>query len=125
MKKYFSYCYMVFIYFLGGLDISLQSLIVLMILDFATGIFYAIKNKSLNSKICEESIIKKSFYFVIITLAVIIDKLLNQDGLIRQFTIYYYISNEGLSILENLIKLKVPLPEKLINCFKELNDEKK
>lgn len=108
------------IYLLGGLDIALKSLLIIIVIDYVTGILSAIYNKNLNSKIGYKGIIKKISYLFIIALSVIIDNVLGQTGTIRTLVIYFFVANDGLSILENVAEMNIPLPKKLIDVLEQL-----
>ena len=110
-------------YFLGGIDIALKSLIIVIILDYISGILSAFYNKKINSKIGLKGIIKKLCYLLVVMLAVVIDNLTLQDGLIRNLVIYFLVSNDGISIIENLGKMNVKLPKKLIDSLEQLKKE--
>lgn len=108
------------IYYLGGLDIALKSLLIMIIIDYLTGLLSAIYNKKVNSKIGFKGIIKKVSYLFIIALSVIIDNVLGQTGTIRTLVIYFFVANDGISILENVAEMGVPLPQKLIDTLEQL-----
>lgn len=108
------------IYLLGGLDIALKSLLIIIVIDYVTGILSAIYNKKLNSKIGFKGIIKKFSYLFIIALSVIIDNVLGKTGTIRTLVIYFFVANDGLSILENVAEMNIPLPKKLIDVLEQL-----
>lgn len=108
------------IYLLGGLDIALKSLIIIIIIDYITGILSAIYNKKLNSKIGFKGIIKKFVYLFVIALSVIIDNILGQTGTIRTLVIYFFVANDGLSIIENIAEMNIPLPNKLLETLEQL-----
>lgn len=108
------------IYYLGGLDIALKSLLIMIIIDYLTGVLSAIYNKKINSKIGFKGIIKKVSYLFIIALSVIIDNVLGQTGTIRTLVIYFFVANDGISILENVAEMGVPLPQKLIDTLEQL-----
>lgn len=108
------------IYYLGGLDIALKSLLIMIIIDYLTGVLSAIYNKKVNSKISFKGIIKKVSYLFIIALSVIIDNVLGQTGTIRTLVIYFFVANDGISILENVAEMGVPLPQKLIDTLEQL-----
>lgn len=108
------------IYLLGGIDIALQSLIIVIIIDYITGIASAIYNKKLNSKTGYKGIIKKFSYLCVVALSVVIDKLTGQSGLIRQLVIYFFVANDGLSIIENMASMGIKLPEKLVDTLEQI-----
>ena len=101
-------------FLIGKIDISIIILASFMIFDYLTGVIKAIKNKKLNSKIGFEGLLKKICIFIILIVANLLDLLLGNDNLMfRSIVIYFYISNEGISILENLCEMNVPIPEKI------------
>lgn len=108
------------VYLLGGVDIALQSLLIVIIIDYLTGIASAIYNKELSSKIGFKGIIKKFSYLLVVALSVVIDNLLGQSGLIRSLVIYFFVANDGLSIIENMTEMKVKLPQKLIDALEQI-----
>lgn len=108
------------IYWLGGFDIALQSLIVVMIIDYLTGIASAIYNKQLSSKTGFIGIIKKFCYLLVVALSVVIDNLTGQSGLIRTLVIYFFVANDGISIIENMAEMNIKLPKKLIESLEQL-----
>ena len=109
-----------FVYLVGGFDIALQSLLVVMVIDYLTGIASAIYNKNLSSKIGLKGILKKFCYLCVVALSVVIDNLLGQSGLIRSLVIYFFVANDGLSIIENMAEMNVKLPEKLIDALEQI-----
>lgn len=112
-----------FVYLVGGIDIAFVSLIVIMALDYITGVMSAIYNKKLNSKIGYKGIIKKASYLLIIALSVILDRLLGQTGNVRTLVIYFFVANDGISILENVAEMNIPLPKKLKELLEQLKKE--
>ena len=109
-----------FVYLMGGLDIALYSLIIVIVIDYLTGIGSAIYNNELSSKIGLKGIIKKFCYLLIVALSVVIDNLLGQSGLIRSLVIYFFVANDGLSIIENMAKMNVKLPQRLIDALEQI-----
>ena len=112
------------IYLLGGFDKSLECLIVVVILDYITGVISAWYNKKLDSKVGIKGIVKKLTYFLVVVLSVEIDNLLGQVGIIRNLVIYFFVANDGLSILENVGKMNIPIPKKLKDSLIQLSEEK-
>lgn len=108
------------IYLLGGLDIALKSLLIVIVIDYVTGILSAIYNKQINSKVGFRGILKKFSYLLIIALSVIIDNILGQSGTIRTLVIYFFVANDGISILENVAEMNIPLPPKLLETLQQL-----
>lgn len=109
-----------FVYLIGEFDIAIQSLLIVMIVDYLTGIASAIYNKELSSKIGFKGIIKKFCYLLVVALSVVIDNLLGQSGLIRSLVIYFFVANDGLSIIENMAEMGVKLPQKLIDALEQI-----
>lgn len=108
------------IYLLGGLDIALKSLLIVIVIDYVTGILSAIYNKQINSKVGFKGILKKFSYLLIIALSVIIDNILGQSGTVRTLVIYFFVANDGISILENVAEMNIPLPPKLLETLQQL-----
>lgn len=111
------------LFILGGWDIALQSLIIVMIIDYLTGISKSYVAKKLNSNKGFRGIVKKLAMLGIVAIAVIIDRLIGDTGLIRNFIIYYLVANEGLSIIENLGEMDIIVPEFLKNKLEQLKDK--
>ena len=110
-------------YFLGGFDTALVTLLGVMALDYITGICKGFYNKKLNSHIVLKGIIKNILYLVIVSLSVYIDKIMGDSGAIRTLVIYFFVANEGLSIIENAVSMGLPLPQKLIDALEQLKGE--
>lgn len=108
------------VYLLGGFDIALQSLLIVMVVDYLTGIASAIYNKELSSKIGLKGILKKFSYLCVVALSVVIDNLTGQSGLIRTLVIYFFVANDGLSIVENMAEMNIKLPQKLIDALDQI-----
>lgn len=108
------------IYLLGGIDIALKSLIIVIIVDYITGVLSALYNRKLNSKVGFKGILKKLSYFCIIVLATLLDRIMGDTGAIRTLVIYFLVANDGLSIVENVAKMGVPLPQKLLEALEQL-----
>ena len=108
------------VYLLGGFDIAIQSLLIVMVVDYLTGIASAIYNKELSSKIGFKGILKKFSYLCVVALSVVIDNLTGQSGLIRTLVIYFFVANDGLSIIENMAEMNIKLPQKLIDTLEQI-----
>lgn len=108
------------IYVLGGVDVALKSLIIIIIIDYLTGVASAFYNKKVSSKKGLKGIIKKFCYFLVVALAVIIDNLMGQSGVIRTLVIYFFVANDGISIIENMAEMDIKLPKKLIEALDDL-----
>lgn len=120
INNVFSVILTTIIYLLGGIDIALQSLLIVIVIDYLTGIASAIYNKELSSKLGFKGIIKKFSYLLVVALSVVIDNLLGQSGLIRSLVIYFFVANDGLSILENMAEMNIKLPQKLIDALEQI-----
>ena len=110
------------VYFLGGWDVALQVLVSFVVLDYITGLFKAIYNKKINSTVGAKGIIKKVGYFIIVAVAVSVDRIAGNTGAIRTLTIYCFVANEGISILENWGGMGLPLPRKLTDTLEQLRN---
>lgn len=108
------------VYILGGFDVALKSLIIIIVIDYLTGVGSAYYNKKVSSKKGLKGIIKKFCYFLIVALAVVIDNLMGQSGVIRTLVIYFFVANDGISIIENMAEMDVKLPKKLIESLEDL-----
>lgn len=108
------------VYLVGGIDIALQCLLIMIILDYISGVASAIYNKKLNSQVGLKGILKKFMYLVIVCVSVILDRIIGNTGAIRTLVIYFFVANDGISILENIGKMGIPLPRKLIDTLEQL-----
>ena len=111
-------------WFLGGFDGFFFVLLALMVADYITGVMCAIVNKTLSSEVGFRGIFKKVLIFVLVGIGHIIDTNLIGDGsVLRTAIIFFYCSNEGVSMLENAARLGLPIPEKLKNILAQLHDK--
>lgn len=111
-------------YFLGGYDGFLYALIVFVILDYITGLMCAILDKKLSSEIGFRGIFKKVLIFIMVGVAHLIDSRMIGDGsVLRTAIIFFYCSNEGVSLLENASRVGLPVPEKLKDILIQLHDK--
>ena len=112
--------------FLGGMDGLIYALLAFSVIDYVTGIMYAIDKKELSSSVGFKGIARKIIIFSLVGVANILDVyILGHVGVLRAAVIFFYLSNEGISILENTSKLGLPVPEKLQNILQQLNKEEK
>ena len=111
------------VYLLGDWDIALQSLIVVIILDYLTGISKSYVSKKLNSTRGIKGIVKKLSMLCMVAVAVIIDKIVGNTGIVRTLIIYYLVANEGLSIIENLGEMDIIVPNFLKEKLEQLKDK--
>ena len=107
---------------LGGCDTLLGVLVWFVVVDYISGVILAIKNRKLNSRVGFLGIAKKALIFLVIITAHLLDELTG-IGAIRSMAVMFYISNEGISILENLGKLEVKYPQKLKEILEQLEDK--
>ncbi|RIW36012.1 holin [Bacillus salacetis] len=113
-------------WFLGGLDGFLYALIIFVIVDYITGIMVAIINKELSSEIGARGIFKKILIFILVGIAHIIDsRLIGEGSVIRTAVIFFYLSNEGISIIENSTRIGLPVPQKLKDVLAQLHGKSK
>lgn len=111
-------------YFLGGVDGFMYALITFVVIDYVTGLMVAVLERKLSSEIGFRGIFKKVLIFTFVGIANIIDvHLIGNGSAIRTAVIFFYVSNEGISIIENSAKIGLPIPEKLRNILKQLNKE--
>lgn len=109
----------------GDWDVALQCLVIAVALDYISGIIKAFVNKELSSKIGVRGLLKKVGVFIIVALAVLIDKVTGESGMVRTLVIYYFVANEGLSIIENLGEAGLPIPDVIKKALKSLKNESK
>ena len=112
------------VYLLGGVDVAIACLLIAIALDYVSGIIKAYVTKTLSSKIGLRGILKKVGVLLVVMLAVLIDRVSGETGAIRTLVIYYFVANEGLSIIENLAEADVPIPKSLKKALKALKKEK-
>ena len=111
-------------WFLGGFDGFLYALVALMVADYITGVMCAIVEKKLSSEIGFKGIFKKVLIFILVGVGHLIDTNLIGDGsVLRTAIIFFYFSNEGVSMLENAGRLGLPIPEKLKDILVQLHNK--
>ena len=114
-------------YVLGGLDGLLIALVVFITIDYVTGIMCAVVDKKLSCEVGFKGIFKKVLILMLVGIANVIDvHVVGTGSALRGATVCFYLSNEGLSILENTVHLGLPVPEKLKEVLSQLHrrDEK-
>lgn len=110
-------------WFLGGVDGFLYALIAFTVIDYITGVMCAITDKNLSSSIGFKGICRKVLIFTLVGIDNIVDVyVLGQGGVLRTAVIFFYLSNEGVSILENSAHLGLPIPEKLKEVLEQLHE---
>ena len=109
---------------LGGWDRALEILLIFIALDYLTGLGAAMKTKTLKSSIGFEGLMKKATIFLVVILAAQLDRItVNTAGVFRTATAFFFISNEGLSILENVGEMGVKLPTFIAGALTKLRDD--
>ena len=109
---------------LGGLDGFIMTLTIFVVVDYVTGVLVAITRHKLSSEIGFKGIAKKIAIFCLVAVASLIDaNIIKEGNVIRMSVIFFYISNEGISILENVSSLGLPVPNKLNAVLEQLKEE--
>ena len=110
-------------YFLGGWDGLLYALIAFVVIDYVTGVMCAISNHTLSSEVGFKGICRKVLIFLLVGIGSILDAhVIGSGSVLRTAVIFFYISNEGVSILENAAHLGLPVPEKIKVVLEQLHD---
>ena len=108
-------------YFLGGFDGLLHALVIFVSIDYITGVMLAIVKKRLSSEVGAKGIFKKVMLFLLVGMGHMVDlHIIKEGSAIRTAVLFFYMSNEGLSILENVSLMGLPIPEKLKQILKKL-----
>ena len=111
-------------YFLGGCDGLLIALVVFVAVDYITGVMCAVSDKKLSSEVGFKGICRKVLIFVLVGIGNLVDVyVLGEGGALRTAVIFFYLSNEGISFLENAGHLGLPIPEKLKDVLEQLHDK--
>lgn len=130
MKEFWNTTQMVFTaiggwlgYFLGGCDGLLYALIAFVVIDYITGVMCAVADKKLSSTVGFKGICRKVLIFLLVGIANVLDvQVIGSGSVLRTAVIFFYISNEGVSLLENAAHLGLPIPEKLKSVLEQLHD---
>ncbi len=110
-------------YFLGGCDGLLIALVVFAVVDYITGVMCAVADKELSSEVGFKGICRKVLIFILVGIANILDvQVIGTGSILRTAVIFFYLSNEGVSLLENAGHLGLPIPEKLKLVLEQLHD---
>ena len=111
-------------YFLGGCDGLLIALVAFVSIDYVTGMMCAVSDKDLSSRVGFKGICRKILIFALVGVANLIDVQVIQTGsILRTAVIFFYLSNEGVSLLENAAHLGLPVPKKLKAVLEQLHDK--
>ena len=110
-------------YFLGGYDGLLYALVVFMVADYITGVMCAVYDRNLSSSVGFKGICRKVLILMLVGIANILDvQVIGTGAVLRTAVIFFYLSNEGVSLLENAAHLGLPIPEKLKEILAQLHD---
>ena len=110
-------------WFLGGFDGFLYALIAFTVIDYITGVMCAITDMKLSSSVGFKGICRKVLIFTLVGIGNIVDVyVLGQGGVLRTAVIFFYLSNEGVSIMENTAHLGLPIPTKLKDVLEQLHE---
>lgn len=110
-------------YFLGGCDGLLYALIAFVAIDYITGVMCAISDKTLSSEVGFKGICRKVLIFLLVGIGHIVDAhVIGNGGVMRTAVIFFYLSNEGISLIENAAHLGLPVPDKLKAVLEQLHD---
>ena len=110
-------------YFLGGCDGLLIALVVFVVVDYLTGVMCAVSDKKLSSEVGFKGICRKVLIFLLVGIANILDaQVIRTGSVLRTAVIFFYLSNEGVSLLENAAHLGLPVPEKIKTVLEQLHD---
>ena len=113
-------------YFLGGCDGLLYALIAFVAIDYITGVMCAVIDRKLSSAVGFKEIFRKVLIFLLVGIANIIDvQVVGTGAVLRTAVIFFYISNEGVSLLENAGHLGLPIPERVKTVLEQLHDRAK
>lgn len=104
----------------GELDKAMQILLIMIVCDYLTGVLKAWQKGTLSSKIGRDGVVKKIGYLVLVAVAYNVDKLTVDSGAIRTLVIYFFVANEGISILENWGAMGLPIPKVLLERLQQL-----
>jgi toxin secretion/phage lysis holin len=112
-------------WYLGGLDGALYALIAFVVVDYVTGVLRAIVEKRLSSRIGSRGIVKKVAVFLVVGIGHLMDVyILGSSGsALRTAVVFFYIANEGISLLENTVAIGLPVPDKLKEILSQLRDK--
>ena len=111
-------------YVFGGWDVSLTVLLILIIADYISGVLAAVSDKNVSSAVGFKGIAKKIMLLIIVGLGALVDRLLGNQGMVcRNLTTWFYIANEGISIVENAGNLGLPVPDKISAILTQIKDK--
>ena len=112
-------------YFLGGFDGLLYALLAFVVLDYITGVMCAISDKCVSSDVSFRGLARKLIIFVLVGVGHLLDThIFGEAGVLRTAVIFFYLSNEGLSLVENAAYLGLPVPQQLKSVLEQLHSRK-
>nr|DAD77000.1 MAG TPA: holin [Siphoviridae sp. ctquf9] len=112
-------------WFLGGCDGLLFALLVFVAVDYITGVMCAVLDKSLSSEVGFKGICRKVLIFLLVGIANILDvQVIGTGSVLRTAVVFFYISNEGISLMENAAHLGLPIPAKMKEVLEQLHDRR-
>lgn len=131
MKEFWNFIQFIFAaiggwlgYFLGGWDGTLYALITFITIDYITGVMCAITYKALSSEVGFNGIFRKVAMLMLVGIGALIDRhIIGNGSVLRTAVIFYYLSNEGISILENAVRMGLDVPPKLRDVLEQLKDD--
>ena len=110
-------------YFLGGCDGLLFALMAFVVIDYITGVMCAINDHKLSSEVGFRGICRKVLIFLLVGIANILDvQVIGTGSVLRTAVIFFYLSNEGVSLLENAAHLGLPVPDAIKTVLEQLHD---
>ena len=110
-------------WFLGGCDGLIYALILFVVVDYITGVMCAVADKKLSSEVGFKGICRKVLIFLLVGIVHILDtQIIGAGSVLRTAVIFFYLSNEGVSLIENAAHLGLPIPEKLKVVLEQLHD---
>ena len=110
-------------YFLGGCDGLLFALMAFVVIDYITGVMCAINDRKLSSEVGFHGICRKVLIFLLVGIANILDvQVIGTGSVLRTAVIFFYLSNEGVSLLENAAHLGLPVPDAIKTVLEQLHD---
>ena len=109
--------------FIGSMDSAMYALLIFTVVDYLTGVLRSIITGGLSSRVGFKGICRKVMIFCLVGIANVLDQYIMQTGAaLRTTVIFFYLSNEGISIIENTVSIGVPIPEKLKKTIKQINN---
>lgn len=133
MKELWNMCQLAFTavggwlgYFLGGCDGLIIALVLFVVIDYITGVMCAVVDRKLSSAVGFKGIFRKVLIFMLVGIANIIDvQVIKSGSVLRTAVVFFYLSNEGLSLIENAAHLGLPVPDKLKAVLEQLHDKER